>query len=124
MYCFDTNLIIYSAEPQYPALRTLLTASAGYISAITLVETLGFRHLTPAQHRYFENVLRLQRLLPVDDDVIQQAIRLRQQRNLKLGDALIAATAMLHGLTIATRNEKDFSGIAGLTVFNPLASNG
>lgn len=38
-----------------------------------------------------------------------------------LGDALIAATALHHGLTLVTRNEKDFD-IPGLTVINPFSA--
>ncbi len=39
---------------------------------------------------------------------------------MKLGDALIAATALVHGVELVTRNTADFSGIAGLRVINPL----
>lgn len=35
-------------------------------------------------------------------------------------DAMIAATAKVHGLTIATRNVNDFNAL-GLDVFNPFA---
>lgn len=38
-----------------------------------------------------------------------------------LGDALIAATALHHGLTVVTRNEKDFD-VPGLAVINPFSS--
>jgi predicted nucleic acid-binding protein len=37
-------------------------------------------------------------------------------------DAMIAATARMHGLTIATRNGKDFSGF-NVPVFNPFTSS-
>jgi hypothetical protein len=36
-----------------------------------------------------------------------------------LGDALVAATALLHGLTLVTRNTPDFDWIDGLTLLNP-----
>ncbi len=36
-------------------------------------------------------------------------------------DAMIAATASVHGLTVATRNVNDFKAL-GLAVFNPFAS--
>lgn len=39
-------------------------------------------------------------------------------RPLKLADGLIAATALEHDLTIATRNAKDFGGL-GVAIFNP-----
>jgi predicted nucleic acid-binding protein len=48
------------------------------------------------------------------------AIQLRQSRKLTLGDALIAATCMEQGGTLATANVGDFSWIKELKVFNPL----
>jgi len=39
-------------------------------------------------------------------------------RNLPFGDGLIAATAIEHGLTLVTRNVRDFADL-GLTVINP-----
>ena len=40
-------------------------------------------------------------------------------RSLPVQDTLIAATAIVNGLTIVTRNVRDFKDIAGLSVFNP-----
>jgi toxin FitB len=37
---------------------------------------------------------------------------------LHIADGLIAATALEHGLTIVTRNEKDFANVGG-TILNP-----
>jgi len=48
------------------------------------------------------------------------AIQFRQQQSMSLGDAIIAATALEHHQTLATRNIKDFDWIDGLKVINPL----
>ena len=37
---------------------------------------------------------------------------------MKLGDSIIASTALVNNLTIVTRNESDFYGL-GLTIYNP-----
>jgi len=37
----------------------------------------------------------------------------------KLPDAIIAATALVHGLPLLTRNTTDFSALPGLTLLNP-----
>lgn len=47
------------------------------------------------------------------------AARMRSGQAISTEDAQIAATALRHNLSLATRNGKDFKGIAGLTVVNP-----
>jgi predicted nucleic acid-binding protein len=60
------------------------------------------------------------RLLPVDDVVAQEWSELPVERTLPAIDGLIAATARVHGLTIATRNVRDFADL-GVPLFNPFA---
>ena len=58
-------------------------------------------------------------VLPLNEPVTQQTILLRQQRRIKLPDAIIAATALAHSLPLITRNTADFQAISGLLVSNP-----
>jgi predicted nucleic acid-binding protein len=60
------------------------------------------------------------RVLPVDLLVAEEWGRLRARRSLPVVDALLAATARVHGLTMVTRNESDFAGL-NLKVLNPSA---
>ena len=53
-------------------------------------------------------------------EVYQFAIDLHRQRSVSLGDALIAATAIMHGLKLAIHNNKDFEWIKPLEVFDPM----
>lgn len=57
-------------------------------------------------------------LIPVDRAIAEKAAELRYKQGLSYNDALIAATALVHGLTLVTRNETDFVG-TGVTVVNP-----
>ena len=45
----------------------------------------------------------------LDQDVAEEAVRVRRGRRLKLPDALILATARVHGRRLATRNTRDFT---------------
>lgn len=67
-----------------------------------------------------EEFINLAIILPLDKVVTQKAIELRRNnRKLKLGDAIIAATAMVHQLTLMTNNTKDFIQIDGLQIIDP-----
>lgn len=58
------------------------------------------------------------RFLPVDEDVGQLWGRLRVPHPEHALDKLIAATALIHDLTVVTRNVDDFAGL-GVRVLNP-----
>ncbi len=51
-------------------------------------------------------------VLPVDTRVAEEAVCLRRSRRLKLPDAIILATARVHGRVLATRNTRDFDANA------------
>jgi hypothetical protein len=55
----------------------------------------------------------------VDRAVAERAGRVAREFHLRLPDALIAATALEHGLALVTRNRKDFAGVRGLRVRAP-----
>jgi toxin FitB len=120
MKILDSNLVIYAAKPEYAFLRPIIAAADSYLSLITKLEALGFRNLTNADKTYFEGVFDTTAVLAVNDDIIDQAILLRQEKKMSVGDAIIAATALLNGLDLYTNNSKDFIHVSGLTVVNPL----
>ena len=54
------------------------------------------------------------RELVVDRAVAERAGRIRQEVGVRLPDALIAATAVEHGMSLATMNRRDFEAVRGL----------
>ena len=116
----DSNIIIYAALPEYAALQNFIARHAPAVSAISRVEVLGYHLLTQEARSEFEEFFAAATVLPVSDSVISKAIEIRQLRKLKLGDALIAGTALSHGLTLVTRNVQDFEWIDGLVLLDPL----
>lgn len=60
------------------------------------------------------------RLLPVDDKVADQWGRLGLQQPVPVLDAFLAATALVHGLTMVSRDEEGFRN-TGVPVINPFA---
>ncbi len=59
------------------------------------------------------------RLLPVTADIARQSAALYVPDPAPFRDALIAATALHHDMTVITRNTSDFNRFANLTVTNP-----
>ena len=98
----------------------------------------GARRLRPPQHAAYSTITRCElfagaaaqeasvsRLLaaltehPVDRAVAELAGRLRRDAGVAIADALIAATALHHGLSLWTRNVRDFRRIGALVVESP-----
>ena len=61
------------------------------------------------------------RILPVSEDVALRWAELAAERSRPVAGALIAATALVHGLAVVTRNVADFAG-TGVVVVNPWES--
>jgi len=119
----DSNIIIYSAQPEHAQLRELIAENAPAVSALSYLEVLGYHLLTEQQRQYFEEFFQVAQVLPISQDVLNQAVILRQQRRMTLGDAIIARTALVHGLTLITRNTDDFRWIAQLELLNPFETD-
>ena len=80
MPLLDTNILIYSGEAQFaPQLLSYVTDVRNFASAISIVETLGFHRITPAQIIYFESLFKIVQIAPVDDLVIHTAVELRKK---------------------------------------------
>jgi predicted nucleic acid-binding protein len=117
----DSNIIIYASQPQYDDLRLLIRAHSPLVSVISKIEVLGYHLLTPQERQGLERFFAASALLPLTEEIVRHTVHLRQQRRISLGDSIIAATALVHGLTLLTHNADDFSGIPALNVVDPLA---
>ncbi|MDR0870051.1 MAG: type II toxin-antitoxin system VapC family toxin [Planctomycetaceae bacterium] len=99
--------------------RCVRTYRNVYVSAVVKYEILcGSKD---ADGQYWQDTFDSYTVLPFDDDTVETARRIYQQlkRNsclIDTGDILIAATAMLNGLPLATSNYKHFERIDGLEI--------
>lgn len=115
----DSNIIIYSAQPEHVQLRELIANHSPVVSALSYLEVLGYHLLTEQQRQYFEEFFQVAQVLPISQAVLNQPVALRQQRRMTLGDAIIAGTALVYESTLITRNTNDFRWIAELELLNP-----
>lgn len=118
MIVLDTNIFIYLANGTLKA-EALNESDIAYAS-ITKVEALGYAKITGEEQSYLEALLDACDQIELDQSVIQQAIRLRQQSKMSLGDAIVAASALVHSYELWTANVEDFMHIEDLRLHNPL----
>lgn len=122
MRLLDSNIVIAAAAPEAEKLRAELSVEPCAISIATRIEVLGYHRLSAEEKSGLTEFLSRVETHALDDSVAARAITLRQQRKMGLGDAIIAATALVHGLTLVTRNVDDFKHVAGLDLTNPFAA--
>ena len=122
-YLLDTNILIYYWKGDIPKgemkrVEEILKHSF-IISIITKIELLGWRKHTREGYEIARDFLDRAEILPIDDDLAEFTIELKRNNNIKLADALIAATALSNELVLVTRNEDDFSILANIEIYNP-----
>lgn len=119
MMILDSDIIIYSALPESQHLRDFIRSNAPSFSVISLVEVLGYHKLSEYDGKYFAKFFDSLTSISISDQIIKGSIRLRLERKIGLGDALIAATAIVNNFALVTNNVKDFRWIESLKLINP-----
>lgn len=112
---FDTDVFVDHIRGS----RQLPDVDASY-SLVTRCELFAGREREEEAVRMLLTSLRE---IPIDRAIAERAGRLRRGSPLLTPDALIAATAIEHGLELVTRNRHDFEGIPGLRVRDPASFN-
>ena len=122
-YLIDSNVLIdYMAglipEKGSDFVENLFN-SQFLISVVTKIEVLGYNDL-PHKISAMSSFVSLSEILPLNEIVTEKTIELKRSfRKMKLGDAIIAATAIVGNLILITRNIDDFKFIPNLTILNP-----
>jgi len=121
MRIFDSNLIIYSYNPEFYFIHEELLKPNTYVSEITKLEVLGYSKITNDEKEFYERLFStIVSIIPIDSIIIDQAIALRQTKKMSLGDSIIAATSLINKYELNTHNVKDFDWIPNLKIFDPL----
>ncbi len=136
MYLLDTNVVSElrkartgRADPNVEVWVGRVDAADLFISVITVLElelgVLSIERRDVGQGALLRSWLEQRvlpafagRTLPVDISVAQRCARLHVPNRRGERDALIAATALVHGMTVVTRNEADFLP-TGVMVVDP-----
>jgi len=134
MYLLDTNVVSELRRPGRAEPKVLAWAASApvtdiFLSVITILElemgVLSIERRDAAQGQvlraWFEEQVLPRfagRILPVDLSVARACSRLHVPDRQTERDAMIAATALVHGLTVVTRNVGDFQA-SGCRLLNP-----
>jgi predicted nucleic acid-binding protein len=134
MFLLDTDVISELRRPQkanrnVKAWADAIPVTSFYLSAITILELeIGVLLLTRKDARagaalrtWLEGQILPDfegRILPVDNAVALRCASLHVPLPRPIHDSLIAATAMVHSMTLATRNRSDFEG-TGVVLIDP-----
>ena len=119
-FLIDTNIIIELLGNEVPIyVKEFVNQLPPIISAVTYIETLGWHKVSPKQLEPLQAFMDIATILPISQLVIEKTVVIRQQKRIGLGDAIIAATAIVYDLTLLTRNYADFKNITQLNVVNP-----
>jgi predicted nucleic acid-binding protein len=139
MYLLDTNVISEfrkassgKADRQVTAWANSVPAESMFLSAICILEmelgTLVMERRDARQGAILRSWMEdhvlpafAGRILAVDTSVALKSAALQSPSPRSYRDALIAATALVHGMTVVTRNVKDFAptGVATLDPWQP-----
>ena len=122
-YLIDTNIAIYFLDGHLPPsalpFLSVVFNQERNLSVITKIELLGWKFPNPNKSDISYAFVDQSNLFPLSEDIVNKTIELRQRYKIKLPDAVIAATAIVHDFTLISRNDKDFSNINELSYFNP-----
>jgi len=103
----DSVILIDLLNGVPEAERVMIDCVGASISVISWIEVMSGLRDAAAEDAGRRLISRAV-LLPLSDAIAEEAVRIRRQRRLKLPDAIILATARVHGLVLVTRNTKDF----------------
>jgi len=122
VYLIDTNILIYHFANQIPvhAQETTdkLFINHFNISVITKIEFLGWKNFNEKQLKKAKEFLDFATVINLSKPIVDRSIKIKQDYNIKLPDAVIAATALSKKMTLVTRNAEDFKGIK-IKIYNP-----
>ena len=117
-YLIDTNVAIYyfglALASDSEKFMDQVLGKRYFISVINRIELLGFKRLNENESKALSSFISNSVVFDLEEDIILETIEIRKKYNLKLPDAIIAATCLVNNCSLITNNIKDFDEITGL----------
>ena len=89
------------------------------ISFITRIEALVYNPSEASVQLTIRSILEASSELSMSEEILLKTVEIRRKAKIKLPDAVIAATAIIHNLTLLSDNDSDFLKVGELKYINP-----
>jgi len=112
----DTNIILYLLNGD-DTLGTFLNQKQLYISMITELELLAFNGISKKEEKVISDFLNQCKIIPINQMIKDETIRIRKKYRMKLPDSIIIATALYLDLPLIT-SDLEFKKIEELSLIH------
>ena len=118
----DNNVISYYFSEGFSEMGMVFIAKeidkTPNISIITQIEALSWIAADKNKEKIVRTFVNDANVLGLTVAIVNRCVMIRRSQKIKVPDAIIAATAIIHNLTLIT-SDRDFDNILGLKVVNP-----
>lgn len=122
-YLIDTSAVIKYLNESLPKVGLKFIDSIvdeeSILSFISEIELQVWKPLNSEDLIVYQQFVFNSTIIGLEDGIITETIRIRKIFNLKLPDALIAATCLVNDFTLIADNDKDFKKVNSLKCINP-----
>lgn len=102
-YLIDSNVIIDIIGKLPDAAKVFFPSVELTISAVTKIEILGWYNASDVQLAPVYEFIEFTDVISINEMIVDKSIAIRQKKKVGLGDAIIAATALVYDLTLIHR---------------------
>ncbi len=117
-HLIDTNVAIYyfglALSNESEIFMDRILGKRYSISVINRIELMGFKSLNGNASEALSSFISNSIIYDLEEDIILETIQIRKKYNIKLPDAIIAATCLVNNCSLITNNIKDFDKITRL----------
>ena len=117
-YLIDTNVAIYyfgrALSKESEKYIDQILVGKYFISVINRIELLGFKAINKNESEAISSFIANSTIFDLDENIIVETIQIRKNYNIKLPNAIIAATCLVNSCSLITNNIRDFERIEGL----------
>jgi predicted nucleic acid-binding protein len=122
-YLWDTNTVIYYLQKSFThtgqeLMNNIISNNQPAISSITEIELLCWKTASADDMVILNNFISDSVIFELEVEIKLKTIEIRKIYNLKVPDAIIAATAILNDLILISNDKRGFSKISSLKLLN------